>query len=72
MNRKIDEIETVKVPKSRITKLAQAVEHLEDDAPISIEYVLMALFPSVWENMQQSLKNAYTKGYLEGLKENEH
>lgn len=72
MSRKIDEIETVKVPKSRITKLAQAVEHLEDDAPISIEYVLMALFPSVWENMQQSLKNAYTKGYLEGLKENEH
>lgn len=72
MNKKIDEIETVKVPKSRITKLAQAVEHLEDDAPISIEYVLMALFPSVWENMQQSLKNAYTKGYLEGLKENEH
>ncbi|MBQ6629827.1 MAG: hypothetical protein IJH65_13560 [Methanobrevibacter sp.] len=72
MSKKIDEIETVKVPKSRITKLAQAVEHLEDDAPVSIEYVLMALFPSVWENMQQSLKNAYTKGYLEGLKENEH
>ena len=72
MNRKIDEIETVKVPKSRITKLAQTVEHLEDDAPVSIEYVLMALFPSVWENMQQSLKTAYTKGYLEGLKENEH
>ena len=72
MSKKIDEIETVKVPKSRITKLAQAVEHLEDDTPISIEYVLMALFPSVWENMQQSLKNAYTKGYLEGLKENEH
>lgn len=69
MSKKIDEIETIKVPKSRITKLAQTVEHLEDNAPISIEYVLMALFPSVWENMQQSLKTAYTKGYLEGLKE---
>ena len=64
-----DKIEIIKVPKKRIMSMAKAVEQFSDDTPISFEYVLMALFPSVWTNIQEALKDAYTKGYIQGKEE---
>lgn len=66
MNKTPEPIETVKVPRKQITKLAKSVERYEANMPISLEYVLTFLFPSVWNNMQRSLQDQYTKGYLDG------
>lgn len=62
-------LEPVKVPKWRIDEMAKKLRDEPKDSAISFEYVLLYLFPSVWENIQKAIYDSYTEGYLKGLAE---
>ena len=54
---------------SQLRKIYTKTLMLEDSTDISLEFVLVGLFPTVWNNVQQALTDQYAKGYLDGLKE---
>lgn len=37
-----------------------------DDTEITFEFMLTFLFPSVWNSIQEEMRNQYTKGYVQG------
>ena len=70
MDKKIKTTETMPtVPARQVRKLAQAIENLKDEDPVTLQFVLTALFPTVWKNIQKYSNDCYTSGYLAGLKD---
>lgn len=70
MDKKINTTEKMPtVPVSQVRKMAKAVENLKDEDTITLEFVLTALFPTVWKNIQKYSNDCYTSGYLAGLKD---
>lgn len=70
MDKKIKTTETMPtVPARQVRKLAQAIEKLKDEDPVTLQFVLTALFPTVWKNIQKYSNDCYTSGYLAGLKD---
>jgi hypothetical protein len=63
------EVKQITTQKSQIEKLLITLDRCTDDTPITFEYVLMCLFPTVWNNIQKALKDAYTNGYLQAKQE---
>lgn len=55
--------------KKQINKMLKSLKEIEEDDPISFEYVMTALFPTVFFNIQEKMKEQYTKGYIQGLQE---
>lgn len=58
----------------KFKRLLGLVKALEDsgarkDSNVSFEFIVGSLFPNVLQNIQNEIKSQYTKGYLEGLKE---
>lgn len=53
-------------PVSQIRKLYSKTKLLEDNAPVSLELVLMMCFPTVWDNVRAAMNDYYTQGYLAG------
>ena len=43
----------------------------EENMEISFEYILTALFPTAWNNIQAELSRQYTLGYIQGQKDAE-
>ena len=58
---------TVSVGKLR--KLMQKIEELTDEDTVTFEFILTALFPTVWDNISKYSNDCYTSGYLAGLKD---
>ena len=56
-------------PLSQLRKITNKLESFSDDAAISLEFVLVSLFPTAWDNIKAYGKDCYTQGYLAGLKE---
>ena len=56
-----------------LEKLAERTrKHVGDEnVEISFEYVLTALFPTAWNNIQAELSRQYTLGYIQGQKDSE-
>lgn len=68
-------IEMENMPTVQLASLRKVVERLkdqEDTFELSLEFVLVALFPNVWKNVQKYGNDCYTRGYIRGLKENEN
>lgn len=42
--------------------------NFRDDDMVSFEYIVGSCFPNVYENIQIKIKQAYTQGYADGLK----
>lgn len=59
------------VPLSRLRKVVSRASALDDDTEISLQFILTALFPTVWNNIQKYANDCYTNGYLAGLKDKE-
>lgn len=60
------------IPLAQLRKVTDKLSELPDDTPISLEFVLTALFPSVWENIQQYSNDCYTAGYIQGRNESKN
>ena len=43
-----------------------------DDAQLTMEFILVGLFPTAWSNVQKYGSDCYTKGYLQGLKDSKN
>lgn len=64
------------VPAVCLSDLEKLVErtrkHVGDEnVEISFEYILTALFPTSWNNIQAELSRQYTLGYIQGQKDAE-
>ena len=64
------------VPPVYLTDLEKLVERTrkhvgEENVEISFEYILTALFPTSWNNIQSALSQQYTLGYIQGQKDAE-
>lgn len=59
-------IKEMTIPVSRILKLAETLKDLELNERIGFTYIISFLFPNAWKNIQDSLKEEHTKGYMEG------
>ena len=59
------------VPLSQLRKIVSRASDLDDDTEISLQFILTALFPTVWNNIQKYANDCYTNGYLAGLKDKE-
>ena len=59
------------VPLSQLRKVVSRASDLDDNTEISLQFILTALFPTVWNNIQKYANDCYTNGYLAGLKDKE-
>lgn len=62
------------VPAVYLADLEKLVERTrkhvgEENVEISFEYILVALFPTAWKNIQSALCRQYTLGYIQGQKD---
>lgn len=60
---------TVKL--SDIKRMIASIEQNVNDEnlELSFEFILVALFPNCWNNIQRELNRQYTLGYINGTKE---
>lgn len=62
-----------KIPFSALKQLVEQIEkqpHLADrlnEVEISFEFLIGSLFPSIWNNIHDTLQQEHTKGYAEGI-----
>ena len=52
-----------------LRKLLNKLGPCKDETQITLEFVLVGLFPNVWNNVMAYGNDCYTKGYLQGLKD---
>ena len=55
------------VPAAQIHKLAAKVT--DPLTPVSLQFVLTMLFPTVWKNIEKYAMDCYTNGYIQGLED---
>lgn len=60
-------ISNTEVPKRQLVKMMRAIEKVDDDQMVSLEFVLTALFPTVWNNVQKALQHCYDEGFRDGM-----
>lgn len=70
LNKEIKTTETMpSVPVKRIRMLNKKLENLDGNEKITLQFILLFLFPSVWNNIKKYSDDCYTSGYLKGLEE---
>lgn len=74
MEKEFEPIATVKL--SRIQEVLRPIrKHIRDlghkDCDVGFEYLIAALFPEQINQLQENLKDAYSKGYMDGYKAKE-
>lgn len=52
---------------SRARSIIEKFKDKEEDLKLSFEFIMASFFPTIWENIQNTLKGAYTAGYINGL-----
>ena len=61
------------VPFTKLKKLVEQIEqqpHLADrleETDLTVEFIIGSLFPNLYHNMMEALKDEHTKGYIEGF-----
>jgi hypothetical protein len=56
----------------QLRKIVKKLDKLDDNTDITFEFLLTALFPSVWNNIQEEMRNQYTRGYLQGKEDSKN
>ena len=64
------------VPSVYLSDLEKLIERTkshvgEENIELSFEFILTALFPTSWNNIQSALSQQYTLGYIQGQKDAE-
>ena len=52
---------------SRARNIIEKFKDKENDTKLSFEFIMASFFPTIWENIQNTIKGAYTAGYINGL-----
>lgn len=66
------ELEQPTVAVSTLRKFTEKLAMMNPDTKITLEMVMVALFPYVYTNIEEYAKKCYTAGYLQGKEESEH
>lgn len=53
----------------QLRKLVKKLEVFEDDAELSFEFMMTALYPDVYKRIEKYSNDCYANGYLAGLKD---
>lgn len=53
----------------QLRKLLKKLEVFEDNAELSFEFMMTALYPDVYKRIKKYSNDCYTSGYLAGLKD---
>lgn len=74
MDKEFEPIATVKL--SRIQEVLRPIrKHVRDlghkDCDVGFEYLMAALFPEQIDQFQENLKDAYSRGYVDGYRDKE-
>jgi len=56
----------------QLRKIVKKLDKFDDNTDITFEFLLTALFPSVWSNIQEEMRNQYTRGYLQGKEDSKN
>ena len=56
----------------QLRKIVKKLNKLDDNADITFEFLLTALFPSVWSSIQEEMRKQYTCGYLQGKEDSKN
>jgi hypothetical protein len=56
----------------QLRKIVKKLNKLDDNADITFEFLLTALFPSVWSSIQEEMRKQYTRGYLQGKEDSKN
>ena len=58
---------------SDLERIAEKVRQItkQENPEISFEFIIASLFPTSWKNIQADLNHQYTKGYIQGRKDEE-
>ena len=56
----------------QLRKTVKKLNKLDDNADITFEFLLTALFPSVWSSIQEEMRKQYTRGYLQGKEDSKN
>lgn len=64
------------VPSVHLSDLEKIVNNIKQvteqkDVEITFEFIIASLFPTSWEKIQAELNHQYTKGYIQGRKDEE-
>ena len=64
-------MDNITVKYGKLKKIIKALDatKLTDDSDISFEYVVGSCFPKVYQNIKKEIQIQYTKGYMDGIKE---
>ena len=53
----------------QLRRLVKKLEVFEDDAELTFEFMMTALYPDVFKRIKKYSSDCYANGYLAGLKE---
>ena len=53
----------------QLRKLLKKLEVFEDNAELTFEFMMTALYPDIYKRIQKYSSDCYTSGYLAGLKD---
>lgn len=61
------------LPIVKLSTIERMVENLkknsDEDLDLNLEFVLTALFPNCWNNIQKEMSRQYTMGFISGTRE---
>lgn len=56
----------------QLRKIVKKMDEHPDNTEVSFEFLLTALFPSVWNSIQEEMRKQYTRGYLQGKEDSKN
>lgn len=54
------------IPLRRLRKITEQFKGMDNDTPISFEFIMTAFFPTVWENIQNYCRLNFEEGFKAG------
>ena len=63
----------INIPNIKLSEVEGLVKKMKNvignkDIELSFEFFMTSFFPLCWNNIQEALKQQYTKGYIDGCK----
>ena len=67
--------------KTSVGRIERMINRLKKDNPLindwekymlSFEFICASLFPNCYQRIKEEMNNQYTKGYLQGIKDNKN
>lgn len=58
-----------KIKLRHLRKIVDKMKEFSGDTDITFEFLLVACFPTIWNNIKEAMNKKYTEGYIQGLED---